>query len=130
MILVDTSVWIDYLNGTVNQQSNLLDDLLIDGKVIIGDLILLEILQGIKSDKQFIQVQSQLALLEQYSLFGPEQVVKCADNYRTLRKKGVTIRKTNDVIIASFCIEHEIPLLHADRGFLPFAVHLGLITIA
>ncbi len=126
MILADTSVWIDYLNGHITPQTNQLDNLLIKGLVVIGDLIFLEILQGIKSDKQFNQVKNNLSLLEQYNMLNAELAVKCANNYRALRKKGVTIRKTNDVIIATFCIENKLTLLYSDRDFMPFNQHLGL----
>ena len=127
MILVDTSVWIDYLNGKESSLTNILDKALIDGLVSIGDLILLEILQGIKTEREYNKTKTALALLEQYEMFGNNMVEKCAENFRFLRKKGITIRKTNDVIIATFCIENNLPLLFSDRDFIPFVDHLGLI---
>jgi len=127
MILVDTSVWIDYLNGKESSLTNILDKALIDGLVSIGDLILLEILQGIKTEREYNKTRTALALLEQYEMFGHNMVEKCAENFRFLRKKGITIRKTNDVIIATFCIENNLPLLFSDRDFIPFVDHLGLI---
>ena len=127
MILVDTSIWIDYLNGKENSLTNILDKALIDGLVSIGDLILLEILQGIKTEREYNKTKTALALLEQYEMFGNNMVEKCAENFRFLRKKGITIRKTNDVIIATFCIENNLPLLFSDRDFIPFVDHLGLI---
>ena len=127
MILVDTSVWIDYLNGKESSLTNILDKALIDGLVSIGDLILLEILQGIKAEREYNKTRKVLALLEQYEMFGNNMVEKCAENFRFLRKKGITIRKTNDVIIATFCIENNLPLLFRDRDFIPFVDHLGLI---
>ncbi|NOQ63067.1 MAG: PIN domain-containing protein [Methyloprofundus sp.] len=127
MILVDTSIWIDYLNGKESSQTNILDKALIDGVVSIGDLILLEILQGIKTEREYNKTRIALALLEQYEMFGHNMVEKCAENFRFLRKKGITIRKTNDVIIATFCIENNLPLLFSDRDFIPFVDHLGLI---
>ena len=127
MILVDTSVWINYLNGKESSLTNILDKALIDGLVSIGDLILLEILQGIKAEREYNKTRAALALLEQYEMFGNNMVEKCAENFRFLRKKGITIRKTNDVIIATFCIENEFPLLFSDRDFIPFVDHLGLI---
>ncbi len=127
MILVDTSIWIDYLNGKENSLTNILDKALIDGLVSIGDLILLEILQGIKTEREYNKTKTALALLEQYEMFGNNMVEKCAENFRFLRKKGITIRKTNDVIIATFCIENNLPLLFRDRDFIPFVDHLGLI---
>ncbi len=129
MILVDTSVWIDYLNGKESSLTNILDKALIDGSVSIGDLILLEILQGIKTEREYNKTRTALATLEQYEIFGNKMVEKCAENFRFLRKKGITIRKTNDVIIATFCIEKNLPLLFSDRDFIPFVDHLGLISV-
>ena len=130
MILVDTSVWIDYLNGKESSLTNILDKALIDGLVSIGDLILLEILQGIKTEREYNKTRTALALLEQYEMFGHNMVEKCAENFRFLRKKGITIRKTNDVIIATFCIENNLPLLFSDRDFIPFVDHLELIPVS
>jgi predicted nucleic acid-binding protein len=126
MILVDTSVWIDYFNGVENPQTDLLDASIVQGIVAIGDLILLEILQGIRSDREYGQTRQSLSALDQYEMFGKEMAGKCADNYRALRKKGVTIRKTAGIIIATFCIENSLPLLFIDRDFIPFVDHLGL----
>lgn len=126
MILADTSVWIDYLNGKISPQTDLLDDALVSGTLIMGDLIFLEILQGIRNDQEYQKVKSQLKKLDQYNLLNPSMVFQCAENYRTLRKKGITIRKTNDVVIASFCIENKIRLIYVDRDFAPFVEHLGL----
>lgn len=128
MILADTSVWIDYLNGKITPASDLMDACLIEGTLAMGDLIFLEILQGIRDDKQFRQVKSKLSLLDEYTLFSPSMVMTCANNFRALRKKGITVRKTNDVIIASYCIEQKMPLLYTDRDFKPFSDHLGLIA--
>ena len=129
MILVDTSVWIDYFNGIENQYTDALDSALQEGVVAIGDLIFLEILQGFKNDGDFNRAKDTLESLDQYELFGHTMALKCAENYRTLRKKGITIRKTTDVIIASFCIENQIPLLFSDRDFIPFAENLGMISV-
>jgi predicted nucleic acid-binding protein len=120
MIIVDTSVWIDYLNGQYTPYTDQLDKDLSDGNVALGDLILLEILQGIKSDKDFKRTKETLARLDQYEMLGHSMVIRCADYYRTLRKKGLTIRKKADVIIATFCIENKLPLLFIDRDFKPF----------
>ena len=128
MILADTSVWIDYLNGKITPQTDLLDDCLVEGILAMGDLIFLEILQGIRDEKQYKKVKAKLSLLDQHSMFGPDMVFKCANNYRSLRKKGITVRKTNDVIIASFCIDQKMDLLYTDRDFKPFTEHLGLIS--
>ncbi len=129
MILVDTSVWVDYFNDNESSLTNTLDKALIDGFVSIGDLILLEILQGIKAEREYNKTRAALAMLEQYEMFGHTMVEKCAENFRFLRKKGITIRKTNDVIIATFCIENNLPLLFSDRNFIPFVDHLGLIPV-
>ena len=128
MILVDTSVWIYYFNGTENRFTNTLDSALIEGTVAIGDLIFLEILQGFKRDKDFRQAKTTLATLDQYEMFGHKMALQCAENYRALRKKGITIRRTTDVIIATFCIENQLPLLFSDRDFIPFVESLGLIA--
>ncbi len=130
MILADTSVWIDYLNGNESPQTNILDKAIIDGLVSIGDLIFLEVLQGIKSEREYNKTRTALATLEQYEMFGHNMVEKCAENFRFLRKKGITIRKTNDVIIATFCIENNLPLLFSDRDFKPFVEYLGLISVS
>lgn len=127
MILADTSVWIDYFNGNDHAHTNALDRGLAEGIVAIGDLIFLEILQGFKSDREYKLAKSTLNTLEQYEMFGHRQALKSADNYRLLRKKGFTARKTTDVIIATFCIENNIPLLFTDRDFIPFVEHLNLI---
>lgn len=126
MILVDTSVWIDYFKGTENPHTDFLDHALGEGAVVMGDLIFLEILQGIRNDKDYRVTKQSLLSLDQYELFGQSMAEKCADNYRVLRKKGITIRKTADVIIASYCIEQQIPLLFLDRDFMPFVDHLQL----
>lgn len=130
MIMIDTSVWIDYFNGKESKETNILDEILAEGNAVIGDLILLEILQGFRTDKDYNLAKKNLKNLDQYELFGKQMVDKCATNYRSLRKKGITIRKTADVIIATFCIENNMPLLFSDRDFLPFVEHLKLDTIS
>jgi len=129
MILVDTSVWIDYLNGVQNRHTDALDSGVVEGIAAIGDLIFLEILQGIRNDRDYRKTRQILLTLDQYEMFGKEIAEKCADNYRALRKKGITIRKTTDVIIATFCIEQKMPLLFLDRDFIPFVDHLGLYSV-
>lgn len=126
MILADTSVWIDYFNGARSRQTDLLDLALNDDTVVLGDVIYLEILQGFRSEKDYNAARTVLKALPLFDLLGAEMVAVCARNYRGLRRKGVTIRKTADVIIASFCIQHQLPLLYADRDFSPFEKHLGL----
>jgi predicted nucleic acid-binding protein len=129
MILVDTSVWIDYLNGVKNRHTDTLDAGIVEGIVGMGDLIFLEILQGIRDDRQYRLTRQTLLTLGRMEMFGEGMPDKCADNYRVLRKKGITIRKTTDVIIATFCIERRMPLLFLDRDFIPFVDHLGLLSV-
>ena len=126
MILVDSSVWIDYFNGQRSWQTNLLDNLLSDVPVIIGDLILAEILQGFRSDKDYESAKSYLSALPFHRIGGYQVAVQSAQNYRILRKKGVTVRKTTDVIIGTYCILERLPLLHDDRDFDPMVSHLSL----
>ena len=128
MILVDTSVWIDYFHGKESTQSTFLDQALGEGRVIMGDIILLEILQGFKKDSDYRQAKKALEALEQFDLLGIDMVPICAENYRKLRKTGYTTRQTTDVIIASFCIYHRLPLLFQDRDFMPFVKKLGLMS--
>ncbi len=128
MILVDTSVWIDYFNGRESRKTNILDAALADDTVVIGDIIFLEILQGFKHDKDYNRAKKTLSSLGQYEMLGRTMVTKCADNYRTLRKKGITIRKTTDIIIATFCIYNKLPLLYSDRDFTPFTKYLNLLS--
>ena len=129
MILVDTSVWIDYLNGVQNRHTDTLDAGIIEGSVGMGDLIFLEILQGIRDDRQYRLTKQTLLTLGRIEMFGEGMPDKCAENYRALRKKGITIRKTTDVIIATFCIERKMPLLFLDRDFIPFVDDLGLVSV-
>ncbi len=126
MILVDSSVWIDYFNGASTSQTELLHSLLGQELVVIGDLVLTEVLQGFKSDRDFKKAQQLLDTLILREMLGKNLAVKSAQNYRTLRKKGVTVRKTIDVIIATFCIQNQLPLLHSDRDFEPMEKHLSL----
>ena len=126
MIFVDSSVWIAYFNGNVTPETTRLDDLLGQEPIGLGDLILAEVLQGFRLDKDYRTAEKLLTSLSIFQLLGKEMAIKSADNYRTLRKQGITIRKTADVIIATFCIEHDLSLLHADKDFLPFVTHLDL----
>lgn len=126
MIVADTSVWIDYVNGTVTQQTNILDIELEKRRVATGDLIIVEFLQGFREDKQFQEANDLMDLLEYYDFVGRELAVKAAQNFRKLRKMGITIRKTIDVLIATFCIEYGFELLHDDKDFNPMEEVLGL----
>ena len=124
MILVDSSVWIDYFNGISTWQTELLDGCLSSTPVIIGDLILAEVLQGFKSNKDYETAKALLSVLPFRQIGGYNIAVQSAQNYRTLRKLGVTVRKTIDVIIGTFCIMEGLPLLHDDRDFDPMVSHL------
>ncbi len=126
MIFVDTSVWIDYFNGKVSPETECLQQALGMQDVLIGDLIALEILQGFREDKDYKIAKQMLDAFTLHNLLGSNAVISCAENYRRLRKKGITVRKTADVIIATFCIDRKIPLLFSDRDFQPFVEHLGL----
>ena len=126
MILVDSSVWIDYFNGLKTWQTNLLDSLLSDVPIIVGDLILSEILQGFRSDNDYESAKSYLSDLPFRQMGGYQVAVQSAQNYRILRKKDVTVRKTIDLIIGTFCIMEGFPLLHDDRDFGPMVSHLSL----
>jgi len=129
MILVDSSVLIDYFNGIKNQQTNKLHELLGKEEVVIGDYILTEVLQGFRSDKDFKQAKTVLKAFSCLELCGKEIAEKSAMNFRHLRKNGITIRKTVDVIIGTFCIENDISLLHKDNDFLPLQKHLSLNSV-
>ena len=129
MILVDSSVWIDYFNGKITKQTNLLDSLFGSELIVIGDLILTEVLQGFQQDRDFNKAKKLLSALIFRQMLGRQLAIKSAENYRILRKKGVTVRKTIDVIIATFCIANNLPLLHSDRDFHPMEKHLNLKVI-
>ena len=126
MILVDSSVWIDYFRGTETPQVEVLDGLLGRTRLAIGDLIVVEVLQGVHDEKEFNLVRKTLDAFTQVELVGHDIAVKAARNYRALRGMGITVRKTIDSIIATRCIESGLTLLHSDRDFLPFVEHLGL----
>jgi predicted nucleic acid-binding protein len=129
MILVDSSVWIDYFNGRDTIQTSKLDKLLGVEFLGIGDLILTEVLQGFRADTDYRTAKRMLTSLTVFSMLGLEVAIKSADNFRALRKQGITIRKTVDVIIATFCIENEHSLLFCDKDFIPFIEHLGLNAV-
>ena len=126
MILVDTSVWIDYFNGVPTKQTDSLDRILSEQTVLVGDIILTEILQGFDSDKEFRLAKQALDPLDCVHLGGKSLAVKAASNVRFLRSKGITIQKTIDMLIASWCIEHEVELLHNDKDFDQIATQLPL----
>lgn len=129
MILVDSLVWIDYFNGRITRQTNILDSIVGDELIIVGDIILTEVLQGFRQEKDFNKARELLDCFIFREMLGMDIAVESAKNYRILRKKGVTIRKTIDVIIATFCIENDLPLLHSDRDFRAMEEHLALRVI-
>lgn len=126
MILVDSSVWIDFFNGVNTTPVQQLDELLSNEIIIIGDLILTEVLQGFHSDKDYNSAKNLFNNLVCYNMLGKDLALKSAENYRLLRKKGITVRKTIDIIIATFCIQNDFVLLHSDRDFDPFEQYLNL----
>ena len=126
MILVDSSVWIDYFRGTQTPQTEKLDELLSREPIAIGDLILTEVLQGFGSERDFNEARRLLTSLLVVELGGREIAIQAARNFRILRAQGVTIRKTIDTVIATRCIESGFTLLHSDRDFDPFVLHVGL----
>jgi predicted nucleic acid-binding protein len=126
VILVDSSVWIDYFRGVSTRQSDRLDALLGLEPLLVGDLILTEVLQGVTNDRAFDQAHRLLSSLDLIEIGGVEVALQAARNYRTLREYGVTIRKTIDCLIATRCIEGGHSLLFSDRDFQPFVDHLGL----
>lgn len=126
MILVDSSVWIHYFNGLDTRQTSKLDALLGVEPLAIGDLILTEVLQGFRKDADYKQAKQLLLSLVIFDMLGVRKAVQSAEYFRTLRKQGITIRKTADVIIATFCIEEGHALLFSDRDFAPFVEQFGL----
>ena len=126
MIVVDTSVWIDYVNGVISSQTDLLDKELGKSRIVTGDLIITEFLQGFRDDRHYFEAKRMMESLEYYDFVGKDIAIKASENFRILRKKGITIRKTIDVLIATFCIEHKFALLHNDRDFDPMEKILGL----
>jgi predicted nucleic acid-binding protein len=126
VIFVDSSVWIDFFNGTSSTETNYLDSLLGKEPVGLGDLVLIEVLQGFRRDQDFRTARELLTSLTVFTLGGQEVAIKSAHNFRLLRKNGVTVRKTIDVLIATFCIGKNLPLLHSDKDFEPFHQHLKL----
>ena len=126
MIVVDSSVWVDYFNGTSTPACDQLDRLLEVEPLAVGDLILTEVLQGFRLDRDYRTAKRLMTSLTIVNMGGQELAIKAAENFRTLRKRGITVRKTVDMLIATFCIESGHSLLYSDRDFDPCREHLGL----
>ena len=129
MILIDSSVWIDYFNGVLTPHTDWLDSSLGEIPIIMSDLILIEVLQGFKSDKDFKIAKDLLLNIPFMAMGGQALALQSAMNYRYLRTKGVTVRKTIDVVIGTFCIQNQFALIYCDRDFDPMVQYLGLETI-
>ncbi len=129
MVIVDTTVWIDYLGGISNWQTSWLDRELGHQRLGLTDLILCEVLQGIRNDAAFTQARRDLLKFRLFDTGGTEMAVAAAQNYRSLRATGHTVRKTIDCLIATFCLKAGHELLHRDHDFDPFEKHLGLRVI-
>jgi predicted nucleic acid-binding protein len=127
VIVVDSSVWIDFLNGRHEPHVRQLRKLLGTDEIIVGDLMLCEVLQGLESEEAAGQVEALLRRFEIVSMAGEAIAVAAARNFRHLRRLGITVRKTIDLLIGTWCIENRTPLLHNDNDFRPLAHHLGLV---
>jgi predicted nucleic acid-binding protein len=129
MFIVDSSVWIDYFNGRPSPQTDKLDAFLGKDMVTVGDIMLAEVLQGFRSDRNYAIARDLLLSLNVVNMLNTSIALQSARNYRRLRRKGATVRKTTDCIIATWCIENGLPLLHCDRDFQPFHDFLGLEAV-
>jgi len=129
MIAVDSSVWIDFLNGNDTREVAHLSSLLGAEPLLVGDIVLLEVLQGIGSEAEARRVEEALRRFDVEPMLDPALAVLAATHYRLLRGLGITVRKTVDLIIGTFCIAREHALLTADRDFAPMARHLGLMLV-
>ena len=129
MIVVDSSVWIGYFNGKETRETLLLDGILGNEPVVIGDLILTEVLQGFRSDRDVRRALEAMNTLVFEPMVGRDIALASAQNYRALRARGVTVRKTIDMLIATYCMENGHALLHSDRDFEPIQRYLGLETL-
>jgi len=126
VLLVDSSVWVDYFNGISSRETDLLDGLLGSEVLLTGDIILAEVLRGFDAQRDYRRAKRLLGALAYEDMLGREVAERSVAYYRTLRRRGVTVRKTIDVFIASFCITRGHALLHRDRDFEPFQKHFGL----
>jgi len=129
MVIVDTTVWIDYLKGAENPETVWLDRELTRQRFGLTDLILCEVLQGVRAGSAFLQVRDELLNFHVFSTGGQDLVIAAAANYRTLRQRGHTVRKTIDCLIATFCLEADHELLHRDRDYNAFEKVLGMRVV-
>ncbi len=130
LIFVDSSVWIDYFNGSDTPATERLHALLGREPLIVGDIVVTEVLQGFRRDRDFRMARDVLKAFDVIGVLGPERAVRAAENHRNLRRRGVTVRKTIDTLIATCCIDEGLRLLHSDRDFQPFVRYLGLQEVA
>jgi len=126
VIVIDSSVWIDFFNGVSTPEVERLDRLLGVTPLVVGDLILVEVVQGFRHERDVATARRLFSSLALLPMLGAHNARKAAENYRKLRSKGITVRKTIDGIIATACLEANLPLLFSDRDFLPYVNHLGL----
>ena len=129
MFVVDSSVWIDYFNGMPSPETYLLDTSLGKDPITVGDIMLAEVLQGFRSARHYSIAKNLMLSLDLVHMLNTSIALQSAENYRKLRRKGATVRKTTDCIIATWCIENGLPLLHCDKDFQPFHDHLDLETV-
>jgi predicted nucleic acid-binding protein len=130
LIVIDSTVWIDFLNGRDLRHVRILRSLLGSEEIVIGDLMLCEVLQGLKSEREAAEVEAFLRGFEIAPMAGERIAIAAARNFRTLRARGLTICTMIDLFIGTWCIEHQLPLLHNDRDFVPMVRHLGLLEVS
>jgi len=129
MLIVDSTVWIAYFNGLENPETDYLHTMVDKIPILIGDLILAEVLQGFRVDADFEKARRTLGKYIQVEMVSPALALQSARNFRLLRRKGITVRKTIDSLIATYCIENEHDLLHSDSDFDGYEKHLGLKVV-
>ena len=129
MLVVDSTVWIDYFNSAETPQAGFLNRVLDKVPILVGDLILAEVLQGFRQDVDFETARRLLTRFTQAQMVSPALAVQSARNFRLLRQKGVTVRKTIDSLIATYCIANNLELLHSDSDFDGYEQHLGLLVV-
>jgi hypothetical protein len=129
MVIVDTTVWVDYFRGVLNPETSWLDQQIARQRLGLTDLILCEVLQGITDQNTFLRISRELLTFQMFEAVGPELAIAAAQNYRELRSRGYTVRKTIDCLIATFCLKYDHELLHRDRDFEVFESVLGLRVV-